>query len=173
MIKEVQEFFTSGCMPRTINETHVRLIPKGTGAKTTADYRPIALCNVYYKTISKLLSRRLQPLLQSLVSETQSAFIPKRGISYNILITHEVLHYLKTSKAEKRFSMAIKTDMSKAYDRLEWDFISMVLGKMGFHPMFIRLIMQCINIVSYTFIINGATRGYVKPGRGIRQGDPL
>ena len=171
MIREVQEFFISGCMPRTINETHVR--PKGMGAKTTADYIPIALCNVYYKTISKLLSRRLQPLLQSLISETQSAFVPKRTISDNVLITHEVLHYLKNSKAENRFSMAIKTYMSKAYDRLEWGFISMVLGEMGFHPTFIRLIMQCITTVSYTFIINGATRGYVKPGRGIRHGDPL
>lgn len=173
IIKEVQAFFTSGYMPRTVNETHVRLIPKGTGAKTTADYRPIALCNVYYKTISKLLSRRLQPILQSLIAETQSAFVPKRAISDNVLITHEVLHYLKNSKAEKQVSMAIKTDMSKAYDRLEWEFISMVLDRMGFHPIFLNLIMQCISTVSYMFIINGATRGFVEPERGIRQGDPL
>lgn len=173
IIQEVQDFFKSGNMPRTINETHVRLIPKGTGAKTTADYRPIALCNVYYKTISKLLSRRLQPILQKLISETQSAFVPKRAISDNVLITQEVLHYLKNSKAEKQFSMAIKTDMSKAYDRLEWDFIKMVLSKLNFHPMVINWIIQCISTVTYTFIINGATRGYVKPGRGIRQGDPL
>lgn len=119
MVKEVQEFFTSGEMPRTINETHVRLISKGRGAKRVADYRPIALCNVYYKLISKLLSRGLQPHLQALISETQSAFVPKRAISDNILITHEVLHYLKSSKAEKHYFMAIKTDMSKSYDRLE------------------------------------------------------
>lgn len=173
MIKEVREFFTSGVMPRTINETHVRLIPKGMGAKSTADYRPIALCNVYYKTISKLLSRRLQAILQSLISETQSAFVPKRAISDNVIITHEVLHYLKNSKAEKQLSMAIKTDMFKAYDRLEWVFIRRVLERMGFHPKFISLIMECITTVSYTFIINGATRGFVKPGRGIRHGDSL
>lgn len=73
IIEEVQEFFKYGIMPRTINETHVRLIPKGIGAKTTADYRPIALCNVYYKTISKLLSRRFQSILH---------------IIYFIIVTH-------------------------------------------------------------------------------------
>lgn len=119
IVKEVQEFFTSGEMRRTINETHVRLIPKRRSAKRVADYRPIALCNVYYKLISKLLSRRLQPHLQTLISETQSAFLPKRAISDNVLITHEILHYLKSSKAEKHCYMAIKSDMSKAYDRLE------------------------------------------------------
>lgn len=173
MVKEVQLFFQSGIMPRTINETHVRLIPKGTGAKKVADYRPIALCNVYYKLISKLISRRLHPLLQGLISEMQSAFVPRRAISDNVLITHEVLHYLKTSKAEKHCSMAIKTDMRKAYDRLEWSFIRLVLEKMNFHPMLIHWIMQCIITVTYTFIINGAARGFVKPERGIRQGDPL
>lgn len=160
-------------MPRTVNETHIRLIPKITGAKRVAEYRLIALCNVNYKTIFKLISKRLQPLLKAIISETQSASVPKRAISDNVVITHEVLHYLKSSKAEKYYSMAIKTDMSKAYEKLEWEFIRMVLEKMNFHPTLITWIMQCITSVSYTFIINGAAREYVKPGRGIRQGDPI
>ena len=60
--------------------------------------------------------------------------------------------------------MAIKTDMSKPYDMLEWVFIEKVLGKMNFHPTLITWIMQCITTVSYTFIINGASRSFVKPG---------
>lgn len=130
-----------------------------------ADYRPIALCNVSYKIISKLLAKRLQPLLEALITETQSAFVPKRAISDNVLIIHEMLHYLKTSKAKKHFYMAIKTDMSKIYDRLEWDFIKMAILRFGFHPIWTEWIMQCITIVSYSFIINDATRGYVQPGR--------
>lgn len=103
-------------MPKTINETHIRMIPKIIGPKKVADYKPIALCNVYYKVISKILSKRMRPILGNVTSENQSAFVPKRAISDNVLITHEVLHFLKTSNGEEKCSMAVKTDISKAYD---------------------------------------------------------
>lgn len=173
IIAEVQAFFVSGIMPRRSNDTHIRLIPKILGPKRVADYRPIALCNVCYKVISKLLSRRLQPLLDGIISENQSAFVPKRAISDNVLITHEVLHFLKKSKAKVSCSMAVKTDMSKAYDRLEWDFIKLVMERLGFHSKWIARIMQCITTVSYSILFNGAPRGCIIPTRGIRQGDPL
>lgn len=141
IIKEVQAFFTSGCMPPSTNETHLRLIPKIISPKTVSDYRPIALCNVCYKVISKLMAKRLQPLLEMLIAEFQSAFIPKRTISDNVLITHKILHYLKSSKAQRHCYMAIKTDMSKAYDRLEWDFVETTLLRFGFHPIWVNWIM--------------------------------
>lgn len=119
IVAEVREFFTTGVMPDTINLTHVRLIPKGQNALKVADYRTIALCNVYYKIISKILSLRLRPVLSDIISENQSAFLPDREIADNMLITHEILHYLKASKAKKHCYIAVKTDMSKAYDRLE------------------------------------------------------
>lgn len=113
VVKEVQSFFQSGRMPRTINETHLRHIPKILSPKKVADYRPIALCIVSYKFISKILAKRLQPLLGVLITETQFGFVPKRAISDNVLITHEFLHFLKTSKAKKHCYMAVKTDMRK------------------------------------------------------------
>ena len=137
------------------------------------DYIPIALCNVFYKIISKMLSLRLKTVLNSISSENQSAFIPGRAITVNVLITHEVLHYLKASQAEKRCPMAVKTDMSKAYERLEWDFIQLVLQRLGMHNKFFNWIMQCISTVSYSFLINDSFYGLVTPYRGIRQGDPI
>lgn len=84
--KEIQLFFVTGYLEPSMNKTFVRLIPKITTASKVEEYRPIALCNVYFKIILKLLSLRLKPVLSSIISEHQSAFIPARAISDNVLI---------------------------------------------------------------------------------------
>ena len=173
VVLEIQSFFLSDVLPSKINNTHIRLIPKKQSPQKMVDYRPIALCTVFYKIIAKLMAKRLQPILHDLISENQSAFVPKRAITDNVLITHEMLHYLKTSKAKVKCYMAVKTDMSKAYDRLEWNFIEAVQKRMGFHPKWILWLMQCISTVNYSFLLNDSAQGQVIPSRGIRQGDPL
>jgi len=74
---------------------------------------------------------------------------------------------------EKTAWVALKLDMEKAYDRLEWDFIHACLQQYGFHNRFIKLIMECITTTMYLVLVNGESAGMIKPTRGIRQGDPL
>lgn len=75
---------------------------------------------------------RLKPVMISIISKNQSAFIPRRAITNSVLIAHEVLQYLKTSHTQKNCSMAVKMDMSKVYDRVEWEFVSQVMQRIGF-----------------------------------------
>lgn len=171
--RDVRKFFETGKMDKQINETHICLLPKVSGPKSPSEFRPIALCNVRYKIIAKILTRRLQSFLDGIISHHQSAFVPGRAIQDNILITHETLHYLKVSEATKRCSMVVKTDMSKAYDRIEWAFLEKVLQTVGFDSICVNWVMECVTTVSYSYLINGTPHGQVLPKRGLRQGDPL
>ncbi|GAA0184787.1 hypothetical protein LIER_32075 [Lithospermum erythrorhizon] len=120
-----------------------------------------------------MMTNRLRSVLMSIISETQSAFLPGRIISDNILVAHEVLHYMNRNNKSKHASMAVKLDMSKAYDRVEWYFLEAIMLKLGFCRRWVDWTMCLVSTISYSFLINGALRGYVQPTRGIHQGDPL
>ena len=87
------------------------------------------------------------------------------------------MHYLDHKREGKDSFMAVKLDMSKVYDKVEWVFIEKIMERMGFHKKKkrerISMIMQCISTVSYSILINGVSYGCIKPNRGIHQGDPL
>ena len=157
----------------SINKTNITPVPKINNPSKMTDFRPISLSNVVYKLIAKVLANRLKVVLPHIISENQSAFLSERLIYDNVLVAFELMHYLEHKKEGKENFMAVKLDMSKAYDRLEWGFIERVMEKMGFHEKWISLIMQCISIVSYSVIINGLVNGCIHPTRGLRQGDPL
>ncbi|XP_021736564.1 uncharacterized protein LOC110703122 [Chenopodium quinoa] len=106
-----------------VNRTNIALIPKVNEPKTTAEFRPISLCNVLYKLVSKALVMRLKLILPGIVSENQSAFVPGRLITDNALIAMELFHTMKKRSKGRKGTIALKLDMSKAYDRVEWGFL--------------------------------------------------
>ncbi|KAA3488752.1 reverse transcriptase [Gossypium australe] len=156
-----------------INRTRIVLIPKVDKPKTMSQFRPISLCNVLYKIIAKVLVNRMSNILGDCINEAQGAFIPGRFISDNVLIAYEILHSLKMKKRGKKGNFALKLDMSKAYDHVEWDFLTGMMNSMGFHNDWIVLIIRCVCSVSYSVSINGLNSDWFSPSRGLRQGDPL
>ena len=169
----VLDFLQQGRMLGCVNFTNIVLIPKVQAPNNMSQFRPISLCNVLYKIISKVLVNRMKFILPQVISDSQSSFVPGRMITNNVIISFEMLHYLKNLRSGQNAQMAAKLDMSKAYDRVEWDFLQAIMLKLGFHVQWVSLIMQCVTLVSYTVLVNGVPKGYIKPGRGLRQGDPL
>jgi len=172
VISLVKSILEGGSLPPKLNHTHVVLIPKVHEPTQVAEFRPISLCNVVYKIVTKVISNRLKKLLHRIISETQSAFIPGRLITDNILIAYEVFHSMINQRT-RNGSMAIKVDMSKAYDRVEWSFLRQVMLKLGFRPHWVEMVMACVESASFSILINGSPQGCVKSSRGLRQGDPI
>lgn len=156
-----------------INKTKITLAPKTKNPTKMTKFKPISLSNVIYKLISKVLVNRLKTILPQIITENQSDFLSEHLNSDNVLVAFELMHYLEHKRDGKECFMAVKLDMSKAYNRVEWGFIEKIMERMGFHEKWISLIMHCITTVTYFVLVNGVACGCIVPTGGLRQGDPL
>ena len=167
----IHSFFYTGRLEKEVNHTLVSLVPKCPNASKVTDFRPIACCSVIYKTISKVLVERMKGFLNFIISPMQSAFIPGRLISDNILMAHELVAGYQRGIGPPR--CAFKIDIRKAYDTVNWDYLIAMMEGFGFHTAFVKWLKVMITTSSFSLVLNGSSEGFFRGKRGIRQGDPI
>ena len=148
----------------------ISLIPKVVNPQQIGEFRPIALVGGIYKILAKVLAGRLAKVLDSVISESQSAFIGKRNILDGVMIASEVIDEVKKSKKK---AFLFKIDFEKAYDSVKWDFLLDMMVVMGFGKQWIGWIRECISTVKMSILVNGSPTAEFQTFRGLRQGDPI
>ena len=112
----VLDFLNDGIKLPDLNHINIVLIPKMNNPEKMSKFRPISLCNVIYKVISKVLANRQKQVLPDIISPTQSAFVSCRLITDIVIVAYEALHSMHARKKSKTVLLALKLDVSKAYD---------------------------------------------------------
>jgi hypothetical protein len=166
--QEVLLALNSGVIPEGWNDTTIVLIPKVDDPERITQFRPISLCNVIYKIISKMLAVRLKQILPDVIAPMQSAFVPGRLITDNVLVAYECVHSIKNKRAGNNGTCAVKLDMHKAYDRVEWIFLEGMMRRLGFSERWISMMMACVSSVRYQVRLNSEETDTFIPTRGLR-----
>lgn len=161
-------YLNTGSIPSSVSHMFIILIPKVKSPTRVTEYCPIAPCNILYRLISKALANRLQKILPSVTFESQCAFQSNKSILDYILVTFMTLHHMNIQKSKNMSFMAMKLDMSKVYDRVEWKFLMKTMEKMDFCDKWVALNLECVITVSNSILVNGEPKGDIKPSRGIR-----
>ncbi|KAL2252845.1 UNVERIFIED_CONTAM: hypothetical protein Sindi_0079200 [Sesamum indicum] len=158
--RAVLDFFSTGKLLKQINSTILALIPKTN-----------FMLQCFIQDLAKLLVQKISVLLDKIVSPCQTAFIPGRSIGDNIMLAQELFSRYNQMHLPPR--CALKVDIRKAYDTVEWDFLLAVLQLFGFPPTFTRWIEECVSTTSFSIGLNGKPHGFFAGARGLRQGDRL
>ncbi|PKU86009.1 Putative ribonuclease H protein [Dendrobium catenatum] len=169
--KAVKQFFSTGFLPRGAKATAIVLIPKGSHASNILDYRPISLCNVFYKIIAKIISNRMREVMPFIINSSQAGFIKDRMSTDNVVLASDILRDFTGNGREKLF--CAKLDIRKAFDTISRTFLLNRLLEKGFPPQFVGWIKGCIEDVYFSVSINGGLEGFFSSSFGLRQGCPL
>lgn len=168
----INDALNNGFFPEVLAKAHMVLIPKGESPEVIQNFRPITLLNVSYKALSKVIVNRIHPLLEDLIGPFHSSFLPGRSTTANIILTKEAIHSVNKLKG-RLGAMILKVDFHKAFDSISWTFLREVLEHFNFPPILINLIIYCVSSNSLSILWNGKQLPSFKPGRGLRQGDPI
>ena len=131
-------------------------IPKKGNVKDLKDYKPISLVGGLYKILAKVLTNRLKRVIGKVVSSSQNAFMEGRQILDTTLIANETVDSLLRRKES---GLLCKLDIKKAYDHINWEFVLLVLEKIGFGNRWVNWVKWCISTASFSILVNGSLAG--------------
>lgn len=167
----VHEFFTNGKILKQINHAAIVLIPKVKHAPEAKDFRPISCCNVFYKTIAKIIANKLAVIVPNLVDQAQNAFLEERLMTDYILFAQQIIRKYGRKTCTPRSMLIV--DIKKAFDIVSWSFIIDLLKKLGFPVIVINWIKECISTATFSIALNVKLHGFHNSKRGLRQRDPI
>lgn len=170
LLRMVEATRISENINNVITSTFIALIPKKGQSASFHDYRPISLCNILFKIISKIIVERMKVVLNSFISNHQHVFLKDRNILDAVAMTQECLFSIISKNID---AAILKIDLKKAYDCVDWGFLRILLAKIDLRPQCINWIMACVENVKYVVIINGIPSSFFQAERGLRQGCPL
>ncbi|KAK9055104.1 hypothetical protein SSX86_026184 [Deinandra increscens subsp. villosa] len=166
----LSRFHSTGTISKGCGSSFIHLVPKVADPSSLRDYRPISLIGCISKVISKVLANRIKPVMDSIISESQMAFLSDRFILDGPLIINEVISW---AKKNKKPSFIFKIDFEKAFDTLEWSFLDSVMDQMGFPSTWRGWVFGVLKSARASVLVNGSPTWEFQCSRGVRQGDPL
>ncbi|WOL07024.1 hypothetical protein Cni_G15759 [Canna indica] len=168
----MNDFYQNCIIPKSWGKTRLISIPKTKDAKKILDYRPIALCNVAYKILAKVLVNICKNFIGQIVSKVQMASVKGRNLHDNILMISEMVNIIQKSK-RKRPYFILKLDLEKAFDMVSWTAMEKIWCFMNFPAKMRCWLKACLESPVFTCSINGLDSSHFKSFKGVRQGDSL
>ncbi|KAF3775227.1 retrotransposable element ORF2 protein [Nymphaea thermarum] len=165
----IRGFFNTNRLVKSV-KTHIVFLPKEQGVTQVEKFQSISLCTSILKFITRIMVRRMRPVLNRIIAKNQNAFLSGRCIQDSFLLNQEIVHIFQNSKKK---AACVKIDLSKAYDRVNWEFLQATLCYLGFHDLWVKKVMMIVTTVKSTLLINGKEGTWFENKRGLRQGDPL
>ncbi|GAU18974.1 hypothetical protein TSUD_178910 [Trifolium subterraneum] len=170
VMRFITEFHRNGRLTKGINATFIALIPKVDSPQRLNDFRHISLVGSLYKILAKFLANRLRLVMGGVISESQTTFVRDRQILDGVLIANEVVDEARRAKKEL---LLFKVDFEKAYDSVDWGYLDVVMGRMGFPTLWRKWIKECVCTATASVLVNGSPTNEFPLKRGLRVGNSV